>query len=100
MADERTPLTEDEMTGLAQKLSELGKGLSTKEKWFLTESLKSGIMANNAEDVTGYTVGSALQGGTMYYPAGYQETYGQGETISTAEQAAFPTISVKVTIHF
>jgi hypothetical protein len=94
------PLTEEEMASLAQRLSELGKGLSPKEKWFLTESLKSGIMANNAADVTGYTMGSALKGGTMYYPAAYQDTYGQGETINTAESAAFPTISVKVTIHF
>src|SRR5947209_5871342 len=97
---QQDPLTEDELASLSKKLTELSGQLSPKEKWFLTESLKSGIMANNASDVQGYTVGSALGGGTLYYPESYSGKYGAGQTIGDAEKASFPTISIKVTVKF
>lgn len=90
------PLSENELASLNQKLKALSKDLTPKERWFLQESLKSGIMANNASDVHGY----ALQGGVAYYPESYQPQYGSGETIHDAEGAAFPTISIKITVHF
>jgi hypothetical protein len=95
MAEEQqAPLSDDELAGLNQKLKTLSKDLSPKERWFLRESLKSGIMANN--EVQGYS----LEGGNAYYPSSYQGEYGNGETISHAESAEFPTISIKISVSF
>ncbi len=74
----REPLTVEELTDLAQKLKALGKDLTPKERWFLTESLRSGIVGRQAEEIEGYTLSSAVQGGTVYYPAGAQTEFGRG----------------------
>ena len=84
------------MASLAQKLAELGKGLSSREKWFLGESLKGGIMAKHAEDVTGFTMSSALEGGTMYYPTAYQQTYGNGQTLDSVESLGSRPIVISI----
>src|SRR5919204_1664716 len=57
--EQQGPLTEGELSSLAQKLKELGKDLSPKEKWFLNETLQSGIAFNQAGEMQGYTMQSA-----------------------------------------
>jgi hypothetical protein len=81
--EQQGPLTEGELSSLAQKLKELGKDLSPKEKWFLNETLQSGIAFNQAGEMQGYTMQSAVEGGTLYYPQSYQQQWG-GKPIASA----------------
>ena len=98
MAEEQLqePLSEAEMAELARKLKTLGNELTPKEGRFLTEALQSGIAMNKVSEVQGYTMQSALQGETMYYPSAYREKLG-GETMSMVSDM---TVSVEVRGHF
>lgn len=96
MAEQQEPLTEAEMAELAQKLKMLGNDLTPKEGRFLTEALQSGIAMNQVSEVQGYTMQSALQGETMYYPSSYKEQMG-GETMSVTSDIR---VSVEVVGHF
>jgi hypothetical protein len=90
-------LTESEMADLAQKLKMLGNDLTPKEGRFLTGALQSGIAMNRADEVQGYTMQSALQGETVYYPSSYRQEVGGGTPIKEASET---TISVEVVGHF
>jgi hypothetical protein len=98
MADEhlQEPLTEAEMAELARKLKTLGNDLTPKEGRFLTEALQSGIAMNKVSEVQGYTMQSALQAETMYYPSAYKERLG-GDTMAAATET---TVMVEVVGHF
>jgi hypothetical protein len=85
------------MAELAQKLKTLGNNLTPKEGRFLTDALQSGIAMNRADEVQGYTMQSALQGETMYYPSAYKQQFGGGTTMEEAHET---TISVEVVGHF
>jgi hypothetical protein len=85
------------MADLAQKLKTLGNELTPKEGRFLTDVLQSGIAMNRTDEVQGYTMQSALQGETMYYPNSYRQEFGGGTPIKEAQET---TISVEVVGHF
>jgi hypothetical protein len=95
---QQEPLTETEMAELAQKLKTLGNGLTPKEGRFLTEALQSGIAMNKVSEVHGYTMQSALQDETLYYPSSYKERMGGGETMSA--HSGDIRVSVEVVGHF
>lgn len=94
---QQEPLTEDEMAELARKLKTLGNDLTPKEGRFLTEALQSGIAMNKVSEVQGYTMQSALQGETVYYPSSYKEQLGGGDTMSMTSDIR---VSVEVVGHF
>jgi hypothetical protein len=65
---EQDGLTEAELSDLARKIKAFGQQLTPRERWFLAESLKSGIVANRVGEIEGFTLTSALEGDLVFRP--------------------------------
>ena len=68
------PMTDDEARQFAEKLSGLSSGLSSKERWFLSEALARGVQSGRVEnEVSGY---GGLLGNNVFFPNGMGAQFG------------------------